>query len=206
MPTFNIVNAQNSKSKIIINEDNPWQIKFQQLEQQIITIKKNAFNAGYQQCKNTLEDNCHEKIISEQHELENFKEATVTLCNDFHEKLQSQLKTEIITLSLKIAEKVVAAKIDDDNDITKNTIEEIIGHLTDYSGAVIFVSNETHMHLMKNGIDYLPSELSIKVDSRLKKGDCRLESPSGIIDATIASRFHILEEKLIANMNENNKS
>ncbi len=202
MATFNIVNSQNSKSKIIINEDNPWQIKYQQLEQQIVTIKKNAFNAGYQQCKNTLEDCCQEKIMSEHNQLEKFKEETVALCNDFHDQLQVQLKTEIVKLSLSIAEKIVGAKLNENYDITKNTIEEIIEHITDYSGAVIFVSNETHIHLMKNGIDYLPSELSIKVDSRLKKGDCRLESPSGIIDATIASRLHILEEKLIANMNE----
>ena len=202
MHTFNIVNSHDSRSKIIINEENPWKLKYRQLKSQLTDIKKMAYNEGYLQCKNELEADYQQKMLSEHQEVEKFKNETITLCNNFYEQLQQQIKSEIVKLSLKIAEKIVSEKLADDNDITKNAIGEIIENVTDFTDATIFVSADTHVYLMKNGLDYLPPDLIIKVDSRLNKGDCRLESPSGIIDASIASRLKIIKEKLFSNLNE----
>ncbi|UDQ98147.1 FliH/SctL family protein [Lentisphaerota bacterium WC36G] len=201
MPTFKIINSADSKSKIIVNEPNPWQLKYNQLQGQLPEIKANAFNEGFQQCKKDIEEKCQQQLLNEHQEVENFKNETIELCNSFYNKLQQQIKEEIVSLSLSIAEGIIEESLREKDDITKKTIEEMISNITDFKDAIIFVSADTHVYLMKNGLDYLPNNLSIKVDSRLKKGDCRLESPSGIIDATIATRFKVIKEKVTANLN-----
>ena len=123
--------------------------------------------------------------------------------NDYHSYLESSERT-ILELALKIASKIVAIKIEDDQyflSLVKKAVKEVRNF------------SETQIHVHPNQYEFLLSKkeellsiftqdtnLVIYPDSDLSEGCCLIESPSGRIDAGIDTQLTEIKNALIESL------
>lgn len=120
---------------------------------------------------------------------------------DYQSYLESSEKM-ILELALKVASKIVAMEIQDDQEAFLSLVKKAVKEVKNFS--------ETQIHVHPNQYEFLLSKkeellaifthdtnLVIYPDSDLTEGSCLIESPSGRIDAGIDTQLSEIKNALL---------
>ncbi len=108
--------------------------------------------------------------------------------NQFYDKLFAEHKEEIAKLSVEIARKVLARRVQDGDYEIESIIREALKNAPTRKDLVAHLNPEDHIVLQKTQQDDSDSDLAgIKFisDPNIGRAECLLESPKGIIESLI---------------------
>jgi len=121
----------------------------------------------------------------------------------FEEQFVSRYTPQIVELALAIAEKVIGKAIEDDPQITAAILERAKQEVVDARQMRVWlhpldfkILTELRPDLIKMGdergrsIEVLPSE-------EISRGGCRLETESGLVDATVPTQLDEIRRQLL---------
>lgn len=112
-------------------------------------------------------------------------------------------KQEIVNLALTIARKIIGYKCSCDDEVITKILNDSINNCTAKKQLLIKVNPMDYamVDCRRDEISKIAGEkviLSLVRDSSLKRGGCRLESESSIVDADIDSQLERIKEALLA--------
>ena len=170
-------------------------------EQEKVNLIKEAKEEGYQAGWKEGESQGYAECQSY---ITNAQKVITAAKNDYHSYLESSERT-ILELALKIASKIVATKIEDDQEYFLSLVKKAVKEVRNFS--------ETQIHVHPNQYEFLLSKkeellsiftqdtnLVIYPDSDLSEGSCLIESPTGRIDAGIDTQLTEIKNALIESL------
>lgn len=122
------------------------------------------------------------------------KELTV-----FKEEQITQSLPQILKLSFKIAEKIVAMKISLDRDVIISVVKEALKAVSVNEERIIIKLNPDDYNLLSERFEELEidrARLDLQPSPEIKKGGCLIETKSQHIDSTVEQRFREIENAL----------
>lgn len=135
--------------------------------------------------------NCQQEIDELNAKVVQVSEEIPTSLNNYLEELEEQMKDEVCSFSLSIAEDFIRKEISD-KDVFKETIKSALSPIMNYKGVTLFVNPEVAEHAK---IDFdLPNAIKVEGDPQLEIGEALVETEMGYIDATLARRLEELKE------------
>ncbi|MCP3901757.1 MAG: flagellar biosynthesis/type III secretory pathway protein, partial [Desulfobacteraceae bacterium] len=101
---------------------------------------------------------------------------------------------KIISLICSIAEKVVLARVEIDDEIVKETVMDALLALPEPEDIILSVSTEDYeyIEMVKEELfDFIKTLKSVSVisDTSVKRGGCRIETKEGSIEADIEEKL-----------------
>lgn len=132
----------------------------------------------------------------------NIKESYISTRNN----LLKELEEDIVELVISIYEKVINKKTEEDDELIVSLVLNGISNLDLTDKLTIVVSKEDYniLEIAKEEIlakASMITELDIKYDISLKKGDCILETSKGNIDASLKNQLEEVKELLTTILN-----
>ena len=122
--------------------------------------------------------------------------------SSFRENIYKNYEKEIILLAFHIAKKIVFKEISEDNTIIVNIVKEAISKAINETNIHIKVSPDDYEYLSSR-LDNLKQMLSsnknltIVAVENLKRGDCLIETKSGVINAKLEDRINEIKSNLL---------
>ena len=116
-------------------------------------------------------------------------------------KIIKDAESELVRLSLKIAEQIVRSEVSLHKDVVLNIVTEAINRVSDRESIIIKVNKEDAEYI-KNYKDKIQGivdgvkNLSILEDSQVEPGGCVVETNLGYVDARISTKIELLEKAL----------
>jgi len=135
--------------------------------------------------------NSQEEIEEHKNKIIQISEGIPASLNNYLEELEEQMKEEICTFSLSIAENFIRKEIAD-REVFKETVKSALSPIMNYKGVTLFLNPEVAEHASKEF--NLPSALKVEADPQLEPGEALVETDMGYIDATLARRLEELKE------------
>lgn len=159
--------------------------------------KEDGYKAGWQEGESQGYAEYHSYIKEAQEVIKAAK-------SDYHSYLESSEKT-ILELAAKIASKIVATKIDDDQEYFLSLVKKAVKEVKSFSEIQIHVHPNQYEVLLSKKEELLSvftqdTNLVIYPDSDLSEGSCLIESPSGRIDAGIDTQLAEIKNALIESL------
>ena len=153
-----------------------------EIESQKKASREEGFNAGKEEGQNSV--------------AEKMKEALGLINGAVKEKnkIISEAKSEILKLSLKIAEQIIRSEISLNQGICMNIVTEAIGKITDRDNVIIKV-NRVDLDYVKKNRDRLleiidgVKNLNIHEDTSVEPGGCIVETDLGYVDGRISTKL-----------------
>lgn len=120
--------------------------------------------------------------------------------------LLQELEKDIIELVSQIYEKIIREKSEEDSEVIVSLVLNGIDSLDITDKLTIITSEEDHniVEMSKDIIlakASMISELDIKYDSTMQKGDCILETPKGNVDVSLRNQLSEVREILYSVLN-----
>lgn len=120
--------------------------------------------------------------------------------NEAHAYIDQQ-EFVILQLSLKVAEKIIAQSLSNDDETWIELVKNAVKEMREHSPIKILVSltqyEQTIQHLSDLKAITYGSDILVFVDDQLEPYDCRIESPAGTLDAGVSSQLKKLKEAMI---------
>jgi len=121
----------------------------------------------------------------------------------FEEQLISRCAPRIVELALEIAAKVIAKAVDADAEIVASVLERAKQEALDAKQLRIWLNPTDHQllaelrpDLVKIGNDGKRT-IEVVASAEIARGGCRLESESGIVDATLPTQIDEIRRQLL---------
>ena len=121
----------------------------------------------------------------------------------FEDQLVSRYTPHIVELALEIAEKLVGKAIDEDPEIVASVLERAKQEIVDAKQVRIWlhptdfkVLSELRPDLVKPGSE-LGRTIEIVPSETVARGGCRLETESGLVDATMPTQIEEMRRQLL---------
>lgn len=155
-----------------------------------------GMQASFEEAKNGV---AHEmKTI--QSIVETFVDNSINALQDFEQSL--------VKLSIKIAEKVIKKKIEDEEDIVLSVVKRALESVKDSSEITVLLNSNDFELLSqyeeftsyKNGI------IQFGIDDGIESGGCKIHSDWGVIDAQIDTQLEEIYTQLVANIDDETPS
>lgn len=117
------------------------------------------------------------------------------------EELVISSESEVLNLSLTIAEKIIKNKIEIDNSIVSNNIRETLKRVGKIDKIIIRINSEDYRDLKDKHKDFLKEfidirEIEIIEDIGVEKGGCIVSSESGIFDSRIKTQLANIKREI----------
>lgn len=174
--------------------------KWEQEKQQLIEeTKQAAYKDGHEQGKNDAFRE-YEQLIEEA------KKIVETANHDYHAKVEQSEET-ILNLGIKIAEKVISKKLDDDPSAFMSIVHSVIHEVKELEQLALYVHPDQYPNVINQKselemiVDY-QANLSIYPKNGLKQNQCYVESSFGRVDASVDSQLEELRAKLFSLLRE----
>lgn len=168
--------------------------------------KENGFNEGY----NTGYNNGYEKgYIEGKTVSDKLIKDSLTIKEEYickKNNLLKDLEEDIIDLVVNIYEKVINEKTEEDSEIIISLVLNGIRNL-DLTEKLTIISSKEDYDILQMSKDLILSkasmisELNIRYDISLEKGDCILETSKGNIDVSIKNQLEEVKELLTTILN-----
>ena len=149
-------------------------------EQEKVNLIKEAKEEGYQAGWKEGESQGYAECQSY---ITNAQKVITAAKNDYHSYLESSERT-ILELALKIASKIVATKIEDDQEYFLSLVKKAVKEVKELFRSHKFMCIQINMnfyYLKKRNFDRFLLKIQISYiypDSDLSEGSCLIESPS----------------------------
>jgi len=195
-----IIEASNESYESMINA------AYDRAEEIVNQSKENGYNEGYKIGYSEGYQNGYTegKIISDK-----LIEDSLKIKNEYineKDNLLKDLEEDIIDLVINIYEKIINEKTEKDNEMIISLVLNGIRNL-DLTEKLTIVASKEDYDILQMSKDIILakasmiSELNIKYDISLEKGDCILETSKGNIDVSIKNQLEEVKELLITIMN-----
>ncbi|MCK5313075.1 MAG: hypothetical protein KAJ62_13245 [Desulfobacteraceae bacterium] len=151
---------------------------------------KEGYSEGYAKGETESVKETNEKFAEK---VEEFEEILLKLDNTYQE-LAARYEEKLISLICLIAEKVVLAKVEIDDEIVKATVIDALKTLPEPEDITLNVSDEDYEYLEMVKEDLFGSikslkSVSVKSDASVHRGGCRIETKEGYIETDIESKL-----------------
>lgn len=195
-----IIEEASSKAETYLNQ--AYERAKQLFEEQKIKGFEEGFEKGYNEG--------YEKGYSEgKEESDKLIKEELEVKNEYLNMKKNILKSteeDIINLVITICEKVINQKLEFDNEMIVNLVYKGIESLNATDNLTIIVSKEDYdiVDMFKDKIlarASLIENIEIKVDSKLNKGDCILETSKGNVDVSVTYQLDEVKSLLINMLN-----
>ncbi len=182
---------------------------------EVAEIKKRsyeeAYSAGYEIGKNKGYDEGYklglkdikEELIKENEVKINEIYSMLTAIENKKQSIISKYESELLKISLNIAEKIMRQKIElKDNSLGK-IIESVIKDYKNVEWVKIYVSNRDEVKMIEadktliDEIEKISHDIKVEVKKDLTHGSCIIETPDSIVDASIDTQLSNLKEILL---------
>lgn len=136
--------------------------------------------------------------------IEQAKEVVLASKNDYFQRLE-EAEPLIVQLSLKVAEKIIAAKLDENPDHFISLVKEVINEVREQDHVKLYIHPSWYEATLAHKQELrllLPNceNIYIYPDAQLEENGCTIETPYGKVDASVDSQLteikHALLEKL----------
>jgi len=203
-----------SKQKIIKQEDESSKItslKVKKIDKEVFSAHQEAKRILHQaqlQAEQIKEEALKEKekVIKEGYEKgyqEGLAQTTeiILMAKRQREKLLSNLEPQLVKLSVKIAEKIIAGEIKLDEWRVIDIVSQALQPIKDQQKITIFVNPEDikMLEIKKAHILSLltqAKDIEIKADKDIAIGGCIVESEAGKVDAQLQTQLKTIEKAL----------
>ena len=167
-------------------------------------IEKKAYEEGFQKGE-------ADGLASGKSKIEEMVNRLHSIINDVETlwpNLISANEEKLISLILKVSEKIVLGHVALDNEMVRKSVLEAFQILPEPETVSIFINNEDYEYIENIKDDIFQDaknlkQISIISDSSVSPGGCRIESEKGDVDATIETRLRAIQESIIAAANNN---
>lgn len=145
-------------------------------------------------------------FLKKSRELMNRLEVSLQEIDHRMKNYEEEYSTKVTELSLGIAKEVIRREVEEDPSVVMQVTREALSSMNGVAEAVIRV-NWKDLEVMKEARDELLSafkglrRVDFQVDEDLEPGGTVIETPQGGIDASIATRFNKIKERLLEVMN-----
>ncbi len=135
------------------------------------------------------------------HAADNFRK-TLTNLEENLIKYYSGVERWSVKLAMKIAEKVIAQAANEKRDLVEQTVRKAMAETADKSRILIKVNPSDYEALkeFKNNVTVIPEGIEhfkLETDPNITPGSCRIETPSGLLDADFTTQLGELRRALI---------
>lgn len=123
------------------------------------------------------------------------------------QRMYKEAENDIVNVILLAVEKIIGKYVEDDKDIILNLIRKGMENYDAFEKVTVRVSEEDYEHCIKNkdkilkDIEFL-DDVNILKDLSLKKGDCVIETNSGVINSGISTQLQALKNLFVGVLNE----
>ncbi len=165
--------------------------------------EKQGYSQGYAKGEEQAQKDADVKFIKK---TEDFKEMLLKLENTYQE-LAQRYEDKIISLICAISEKVVLARVEIDDEIVKGTVLDALKTLPEPEDIILSISTEDYeyIEMIKEDLfEYIKSlkTVSVKSDTSIKRGGCRIETKQGYVAADIEEKL----EKIFSSLKGHKQS
>lgn len=155
--------------------------------------REEGYHAGWEQGESKGYSEYKEKLLQVEQIIQSAKK-------DYHTYLEASENT-ILDLAVRIAEKIVHQKIEDDQGFFTSLVKKAVREVKEFQDVEIHVNPENYEYLLSKKEELLAvfthnTNLFIYPDSDLPEGSCLLESPYGRIDASIDTQLAEIKRRL----------
>jgi flagellar assembly protein FliH len=160
---------------------------------------QDGYTAGYQEGYKKGEEDA--KAIIE--EAKTIKEEIIKE----KQRMYKEAESDIVNVILLAVEKIVGKYVEEDKDIILNLIKKGMENYNAFDKVTVRVSEEDYEHCIKNkdkilkDIEFL-DDVNILKDLSLKKGDCVIETNSGVINSGVSTQLKALKNLFAGVLNE----
>ncbi|MFC1770511.1 FliH/SctL family protein [Candidatus Margulisiibacteriota bacterium] len=122
------------------------------------------------------------------------------------ERIIKEQEPELLSLSIKIAERIVQTKIEQDPEVINKVVDDAIRRITDKDRVIIRV-NAKDAEVVRKHRDYLHKlmsdikNLEVEEDKRVERGGCIIETKLGFIDSSTCTKLETIEKAIFASYN-----
>lgn len=130
-------------------------------------------------------------------------EDTLAAAHAEYSQTLSGLESDMVHLVLDIARKAIGTELSTQPDAILSVIRSTLADVTPTEHVIVKISPQDYDHVVENR-DRLAStlgflcELDIRRDASLSRGACVLDTGRGTVDGSVDSRFHQMEEAILA--------
>ena len=118
--------------------------------------------------------------------------AAAAKLNDFRDSAVAAHKEDIARLSVEIARKVLAAKVEDRDYEIEAVVKETLGNAPAHEDVVVHLNPEDlaqYQKAQQDTSDESPSGVKFVPDPKIGRAECLLETPKGVVESFIAARL-----------------
>ena len=123
------------------------------------------------------------------------------------QRMYKNAESEMVSVILEAVEKIIGKYVEEDKDIILNLIKKGMENYNAFDKVTVRVSEEDYEHCIKNkdkilkDIEFL-DDVNILKDLSLKKGDCVIETNSGVINSGVSTQLKALKNLFAGVLNE----
>ena len=151
-----------------------------------------GMQASFEEAKNEV---AHE-VKTIQSIINAFADKTINAINSFEHSL--------VKLSIKIAEKVIKKKIEDENDVVMSVVRNTLKTVKDSSEITVLL-NPNDLEVLSQYEDlelYENRKIKFMIDEEVESGGCKIHSDWGVIDAQIDTQLEEIYTQLVAKIED----
>jgi len=147
-----------------------------------------GMQASFEEAKNEVAD----EVKTLQSIINAFADNTINAVNSFEHSL--------VTLSIKIAEKVIKKKIEDEDDVVMSLVRNTLKTVKDSSEITVLLNpNDLDVFSQYEELDlYENRKIKFVTDEGVESGGCKIHTDWGIIDAQISTQLGEISAQLVA--------
>ncbi|MBF0102679.1 MAG: hypothetical protein HQK77_17390 [Desulfobacterales bacterium] len=138
----------------------------------------------------------------EGHDIIAHMQGILTQMTLFWEELTFVYEDKIINLVCRIAEKVIYAQTDIDQEIVKRAIINAVQRIPDPVEITVQLNPEDYEYIELTKEDFFQAikglkQISVIADSMILRGGCRIETHAGEVDATLEARLNAVTKNIL---------
>lgn len=172
-----------------------------------IDIKKESMNRGYEDGFLKGYDEGLKKGNDEAQKLINEAKSIKDEIVREKERLYKECESDMVNIVLEVVDKIIGINLENNRDIILNLIKKGMENYTAFGKVTVRVCEKDYEHCVKNKDKLLKSiefidDINILKDLSLEKGDCIIETNSGIINSGVYTQLNALKKIFVGVLNE----
>ena len=166
-------------------------------ERQAQELEKEAYEKGFEQGRRDGLEYAEKSLAITMEQLESIMEGLRTL----PEKILSDYRDWLTNAAMALAKRIVKREISTRPDFIVEIVTGLLEEADTDHRHTVYVSPpdmevlENNMHLIKKSLDSRKT-FTISTDAELERGGCRIENDIQSLDASLSTRFELLEKAL----------
>ena len=186
-------------SRTVGDEVSRWRTRFDEHEAAVSAVRDQQVERAY---RNGHEKGFEEGLLHERSERITAIDVLLGEAKRKKEQAVRDLEGRVIELAVGIAERIIGRSISAEPEIVIDIVREAMSHIIGGETVILKVSEEDLEQVNARYEQWLgmtgnAREFRVEADRRLLRGDCIIETESGLIDAVLSSRLEYLVDELL---------